>query len=110
MKRYKPLLLETEEQTHTPEFKKWFGHSKVVNHSGNPLVMYHGSKNTFKVFDLNKTGSATDTGMWGKGFYFSDNKNYSKHYGGVREFYLAIQHPYYIKSKNDIPEIEVPNE
>jgi GGDEF domain-containing protein len=32
-----------ESQTDTPEFKKWFGDSKVVDADGNPLVVYHGS-------------------------------------------------------------------
>ena len=30
-------------QTDTPEFKKWFGDSKVVDWFGKPLVVYHGS-------------------------------------------------------------------
>jgi hypothetical protein len=29
-------------QTETPEFKKWFGDSKVVDESGKPLIVYHG--------------------------------------------------------------------
>ena len=28
--------------TDTPEFKKWFGDSKVVDDNGKPLVVYHG--------------------------------------------------------------------
>jgi len=30
-------------QTETPEFKKWFGGSRVVDAVGNPLVVYHGT-------------------------------------------------------------------
>lgn len=30
-------------QTETPEFKRWFGDSKVVDENGRPLVVYHGS-------------------------------------------------------------------
>lgn len=30
-------------QTETPEFKKWFGDSKVVDAKGEPLVVYHGT-------------------------------------------------------------------
>jgi len=62
------------DQTDTPEFKKWFGDSKVVDANGKPLVVYHGTKAVFTVFDINKIGRATDTGMWGRGFYFSENK------------------------------------
>lgn len=28
--------------TDTPEFKKWFGDSKVVDKAGQPLVVHHG--------------------------------------------------------------------
>lgn len=31
------------DQTETPEFKVWFGDSKVVDESGKPLVVYHGA-------------------------------------------------------------------
>ncbi len=31
-------------------FWKWFGDSKVVDKHGNPLVVYHGSSNTFNAF------------------------------------------------------------
>jgi hypothetical protein len=34
-----PLL-----KTDTPQFKKWFGESKVVNEDGSPRVMYHGTQ------------------------------------------------------------------
>jgi len=31
-------------KTDTPQFKKWFGGSKVVNEDGSPRVMYHGTQ------------------------------------------------------------------
>ena len=34
----------------TPEFKTWFGESKVVDDSGNPLVVYHGESAEMEVF------------------------------------------------------------
>lgn len=33
-------------QTETPEFRAWFGDSKVVDESGAPLVVYHGTEYT----------------------------------------------------------------
>ena len=36
-------------QTDTPEFKKWFGDSKVVDSKGKPLVVYHGTQNPWTV-------------------------------------------------------------
>lgn len=39
--------------TETPEFKRWFGDSKVVDEDGKPLVVYHGtsSRESFSSFD-----------------------------------------------------------
>lgn len=39
-------------QTDTPEFKRWFGGSKVVDADGKPLVVYHGTNAEFSVFDM----------------------------------------------------------
>jgi hypothetical protein len=38
-------------QTETPEFKAWFGDSKVVDAEGRPLVVYHGTNAKFRAFD-----------------------------------------------------------
>lgn len=38
-------------QTETPEFKRWFGDSKVVDENGQPLVVYHGTTEDFASFD-----------------------------------------------------------
>lgn len=37
--------------TKLPAFKRWFGKSKVVDENGAPLVVYHGSKHSFDVFE-----------------------------------------------------------
>jgi hypothetical protein len=38
-------------QTATPEFQRWFGNSVVVDESGHPLIVYHGTTATFDRFD-----------------------------------------------------------
>jgi hypothetical protein len=43
------------DQTKTPEFKKRFEGSKVVDENGNPLVVYHGTNAKFNTFDGIKT-------------------------------------------------------
>jgi 8-oxo-dGTP pyrophosphatase MutT (NUDIX family) len=40
--------------TDTPQFKKWFGNSKVVDKNGQPLVVYHGTVHDFDVFSLDR--------------------------------------------------------
>ena len=44
---------ETEKatQTDTPEFKNWFGDSKIVDEQGEPLVVYHGTTAGFDEFE-----------------------------------------------------------
>ena len=38
--------------TQTPEFKAWFGDSKVVDKSGRPRVVYHGTRSSFDTVDM----------------------------------------------------------
>ena len=78
----------------TPEFRKWFRNSKVVDARGEPLVVYHGTKSDFDTFDLSKAGSNNDTGMWGTGFYFSPIRKMSFGYGDkLKRVYLSLQNP-----------------
>lgn len=58
---------EAASQTETPEFKAWFGDSKVVDADGKPLVVFHGTQGgDFNIF---KPGS-----------WFSDNPSESSAY------------------------------
>jgi hypothetical protein len=86
----------THEQWHlvrTPEFKAWFGDwendpenaSKVVDDNGEPLVVYHGTNVEFYKFDLKYFGK-TDKGWYGKGFYFTPNKNFTFAKDAVEQF------------------------
>lgn len=59
------------EQTKTPAFKKWFGDSKVVDESGKPLVVYHGTTHKFDAFN---TERGNIENHYGKAFYFTDSK------------------------------------
>jgi hypothetical protein len=44
--------------TETPEFKRWFGKSRVVDEQGKPLVVYHGTNaKKFDSFDTSKEGA-----------------------------------------------------
>lgn len=46
-------------QTESPEFKKWFGESKVVDADGKPLVVYHSTTGDFDTFKRKRS----DIGM-----------------------------------------------
>ena len=84
-------------------FLNWFGNwekdpansSKVVDSNGEPMVVYHGTKKEFTIFDLDKVGSNVDYGMWGSGFYFSPLKSFSNAYGGIlMKCFLNIRNPF----------------
>lgn len=79
-----------ENQTTTPEFRRWFKDSKIVNPDGSPKVMYHGNPNSFTVFDIKK---AKSSGLYGKGFYFTDSESHGGTYGKLYSVYLSIQNP-----------------
>lgn len=92
-------------QVRTPAFKEWFGDwendpdnaSKVVNpKTGEPLVVYHGSKSgEFTVFDPKQTGRRFGVGTHGKGFYFATDLGTAIYYGErpLHEVFLNIRNP-----------------
>jgi propanediol dehydratase small subunit/type III secretory pathway component EscR len=88
-------------QTETPEFKKWFGDSKVVDENGKPLVVYHGTPEAeFFEFDKGKRGTGPLTGnpIAKYGYFFTPDADYAKSYlgdsGNIIEAYIRINKPY----------------
>lgn len=92
--------------TDTPEFKRWFGDSKVVDENGDPLVVYHGSPSG----DISIFKSAAELGLSGEsvrpydtaGLYFSPNQDMANTFasnfgrggnGTVYPVYLAMKNP-----------------
>lgn len=92
-------------RTNTPEFKKWFGDSKVVDADGNPLVVYHGSlsKNVTE-FDTTRIPQRSAKGDIAGTYFTSDPQaayNYTREFGAsiktprgdVTQAYLKIENP-----------------
>lgn len=72
---------ESVDQTETPEFRRWFGDSKVVNENGEPLVVYHGStKAGFTVFDTDGEGKTK-----GPGAFFTTSPRGASTYSGTTD-------------------------
>ena len=94
-------------QVRTKAFKDWFGDwendsenaSKVVDENSEPLVVYHRSPNKFNTFDINKIGTTTDTGQYGKGFYFGVENDRAEG-NNVYEVFLNIRNPYNITKES----------
>lgn len=80
----------SKKKTDTPEFKRWFGDSKVVDENGDPLVMYHGTTADFDVFDTTRRAIA------GEGSFFSSSPmgSFAAGVGGnIMPVYLSIKNP-----------------
>jgi GNAT superfamily N-acetyltransferase len=89
-----------ERQTDTPEFRRWFGDSKVVDARGKPLVVYHGTTKDFDVFDVARAGSNIDTGYLGTAAgYFTDRADIADYYSR-RDATGSATYPVYLSLKN----------
>ncbi|WP_417261691.1 PLxRFG domain-containing protein [Celeribacter sp.] len=89
--------------TGTKEFREWFGDSKVVEESGAPLVVYHGTDAEFEAFDI-ETAGQTDEGFAGRGFYFTDAEDIAQEYGASAPYFLSIQKPLRVANYREIHE------
>lgn len=93
------------DQTQTEAFKRWFKDSKVVDAEGKALVVYHGTKGEFTKFDLERAGSKTDSGAWGRGIYFAADPEYAGAYAGRTEgsnivpAYISLQNPLVVDAR-----------
>jgi hypothetical protein len=106
-------LIDTEEnnlnqsisQTDTPQFKAWFGDSKVVDADGKPLVVYHGTNSSFSEFRADKTSASSgNRGFLGAGFYMSKSFEVANAYadedsGNVMSLFVSMQNPLGIEEK-----------
>lgn len=97
------------DKTKTPEFKKWFGDSKVVDGNGDALVVYHGTGNTTDLDAFNPSLTGLGHDQLGSGFYFTNTPETASGYAwatvsgqpklggdgspGVLPVYLSIQKP-----------------
>lgn len=77
-------------KSNDPEFNVGKPSSLIVNADGTPKVMYHGSGAQFTVFDRSK---AKSSGMYGKGFYFTDSAEQAGVYGNLYSVFLNVKQP-----------------
>lgn len=75
--------------------------SKVVDENGEPLVVYHGSKNgNFSTFDYKHLRNVDS------GFFFTSDKEYAKQFGDTRGFFLNIKNPNVTDTPLNIDSVE----
>lgn len=65
-----------EASTRGANFAAWFGNSRVVDADGKPLVVYHGTNQTFKTFSKKRGGLATGPQAGAiHGFFFTNDRD-----------------------------------
>lgn len=81
-------------QQNSENFKKAFGNTKVLDKNGNIQITKHTTENKFDEFDMNRFGTSTDEGFYGKGMYFHPKSNDVGLYGSNEiQAYLNIKNP-----------------
>jgi len=86
-------------QSKTPQFKQWFGNSKIVDRNGNPLMMYHGTTFPEDEEDIFSVFNKSDDGKLGQGIYTTALSKYAESFaptGAVMPLWVSIQNPLYI--------------
>lgn len=90
------------EVTKNPAFRAWFGESKVVDGTGEPAVVYHGTNKDFTTFDRDTASSKTGNPNAQLGFFFTlgraeagrYTKDWGKEGGNVIPAHLSVKNPY----------------
>jgi hypothetical protein len=98
----------TRKQTDSKAFRDWFGDSKVVDESGEPLVVYHGTGGHFDEFKQGAAGrdSTTDSKM---GFFFTDDPDVADEWtwhkgdksGSIMPSYVRIENPLIVQNTGE---------
>ncbi|WP_046971158.1 PLxRFG domain-containing protein [Dyella japonica] len=92
----------------TPQFRDFFGESKVVDKYGEPMPVYHGTAEDFSVFSPKRAGDATGHDTSALGHFFTPDERLADRYAEnasdgrpadkrVVDAYLSIQNPYKMK-------------
>lgn len=90
-------------RTDTPEFRRFFRKSKILDNDGRPLVVYHGTNRDFAEFKLGRwPGTLNDIGFWFSNEP-SDAGAFARAEGGnIMPVYLRMEKPFYIDSLDDL--------
>lgn len=77
----------------------------IENNNPVDIIAYHGSPSKFAKFDLSKAGSNTDSGMYGKGIYFTNDLDLAKSWNDHGYLYkckLKFNNPFISNNSGDI--------
>lgn len=87
--------------------EKKLNNTKVVDKSGNLLIVYHGTNHNFEDFQKYAINSNTNTnGSFGPGFYFTEIPSDAEYYGKkIFKVYLNLENPLIVNSTKEYREI-----
>ena len=95
------ILSERSTVLDNPNFRAWFGNSKIVDTNGQPLRLYHGTNADFTSFESGRNKVKNETGI-----FFSPNPAVASMYSGYDEIFPADQigtvMPVYLKIENPL--------
>ena len=108
------LTPEQYKLVRTPAFKRWFGDwendaenaSKVVDENGEPMVVYHGSNNSFHSFKSRLHFFTNDISLaehFGKEYYGSVENRVSS----VYRCFLNLRNPFIMPFTNSWADVEI---
>jgi hypothetical protein len=96
-------VIEQAPKTSTKAFKDWFGKSKAVDTDGKPVVLYHGTDQSFDTFEGTSWFTTSK----------SDASNYSniitpgkEHTPNVMPVYISIKKPKYLENYANRDEVQ----
>jgi len=82
-------LTPRERQINSPEFKRWFGNSKVVDKDGKPLIVYHGTRSSSEPFTVFNTATNRTLGT-----HFGSTKAAEIIGSNIYPVYLKLENPF----------------
>lgn len=102
--RYRELVEGRDNPLDNPAFRDWFGNSRVVDSSGRPLVVYHGTTGDYTSLKLSSEGAL------GAGIYLTPNAEFAGNYArgvgaNIIPVYVSLRNPLIIDSGRDDPMI-----
>jgi hypothetical protein len=108
-------LFEASAVLEDPEFRKWFGTSKVTDTNGNPMLLYHGSRRKFvggpKAHNArhhlgHKLFFASESPEAASGFAGADPKDPGEEHewlgGHVTPLYMRVENPFHVHELTDL--------
>ena len=81
---------------------EWSSNNSKIYKNGKVLSVYHGTNSKFDKFDASYMGQ-TDDGYYGRGFYFTLDKEEAKDYGmNIIQANLIVKNPFYLRTWNTV--------